>query len=221
MNNQETLNTLKQLATFAAGVLVMRGYLTHDQAYSLVTDLFVIIPAIAGLASIGSSMYAHWNMKKVPVNSMAIAPPPGMFPAKVGSTLSSVAGARVVGAIALCCLIGFAAPARAQASAPANNACDPLLLFNGVSFKNLAGVEAFIAKIKTCSVDDLQSAIKDAAAQVPSDDAALACYKPVLVLVQGVQTGGLFMTAQTFRDAKRSGVITSCINWFNSTINVQ
>jgi uncharacterized membrane protein YebE (DUF533 family) len=69
MNNQEILNLVKQVLTLASGILVARGLLTEGQAQSALSDIAVIAPAAAGLGSIGWSVYAHWNMVKVPEKS--------------------------------------------------------------------------------------------------------------------------------------------------------
>ena len=66
MNSQEQLNLLKQMLTFFGGIGVSAGYLTVGQAGTLTNDIIVAIPALVSLASIAWSVYAHWNMKKVP-----------------------------------------------------------------------------------------------------------------------------------------------------------
>lgn len=66
MNNQELLNLVKQCGTFVFAIFVAHGYLTHDQATSLMGDLAVVIPALGSIGTIGWSVYSHWNMKKVP-----------------------------------------------------------------------------------------------------------------------------------------------------------
>ena len=66
MNNQELLNAAKQVGTLIFGVFVARGYLTHNQASTVMTDLGVVIPALGSLGTIGWSIYSHWNMVKVP-----------------------------------------------------------------------------------------------------------------------------------------------------------
>lgn len=66
MNNEEMLNLLKQLLTLAGGILTTAGYLTVGQANTITTDIVVAVPAVISLGSISWSVYAHWNMKKVP-----------------------------------------------------------------------------------------------------------------------------------------------------------
>lgn len=96
MNSQEAFNLLKQLATLASGILVSRGVIDHDQATSLVSDVSVIVPAFVGLCSIAWSVYAHWNMKKVPETSVAVSAPSD-------APKGSVVTGQVVGAL----LLGF------------------------------------------------------------------------------------------------------------------
>lgn len=75
MNNQELLNALKQFGTFAFAMFVMRGYLTHDQATTLMTDLTIIIPAFGSMGTIGWSIYSHWNMVKAPETAVITLAP--------------------------------------------------------------------------------------------------------------------------------------------------
>jgi len=76
MNSQETMNLVRQLLTFFFSVLATKGIVTSDQASALVTNISVIIPAIGVICSIGWSVYAHWNMKKVPEDSLNIPKTP-------------------------------------------------------------------------------------------------------------------------------------------------
>lgn len=79
MNNQEKLNLLKQVLTFASGILVARGIISDGQASSAVSDIAVLVPAASGLFSIAWSVYSHWNQKKVPENAVVVTQPdPGI-----------------------------------------------------------------------------------------------------------------------------------------------
>jgi hypothetical protein len=73
MNWDEIKSAAGQLATglcfFAAGA----GLITSAQSSAVVNDVTMIVgaigaaaPALAGVISIASSVYRHWNMKKVP-----------------------------------------------------------------------------------------------------------------------------------------------------------
>lgn len=137
MNSQEQLNALKQAMTcvFAVITALMPG-LAASQNFSLIeTGLLTAAPALLTLGSMGWSIYSHWNMKKVPETSTAIATPTAL---PVGSTVS-INGA--IAKVAAALLIGFvalhAAPAMAQTKklpAVSNSAglpCDPLSLIPG------------------------------------------------------------------------------------------
>ena len=76
MNNQEKLNLLKQILTFASGILVARGVITDAQASAAISDIAVIIPALTGVGSIAWSVYSHWNMKKVAETAIVVAAKP-------------------------------------------------------------------------------------------------------------------------------------------------
>lgn len=79
MNNQEKLNLLKQILTFASGILVARGIISDGQASNAISDIAVIVPALSGLCSIIWSVYSHWNMKKVPEKAVVVGTPdPGI-----------------------------------------------------------------------------------------------------------------------------------------------
>jgi hypothetical protein len=107
MNSQESLNALKQLGTFVFAILVMRGYLTHDQSTAILGDLYVIVPALGSLGTIGWSIYAHWNMKKVPEGSTALLLPVQAPPVGQALNLTPLQGAaRVVGAILVALFLG-------------------------------------------------------------------------------------------------------------------
>jgi hypothetical protein len=98
--------------------------------------------------------------------------------------------------------------------APITNSCDLLTILKGLNATN------FIARIKSCSGDDIALAISDAQGQSPPDSAALACYLPLQVVANGILKGGLIYKAQLFRDAKRAGLLVNCTNWLNGTIGV-
>lgn len=101
MNGQETMNLVRQLLTFVFSYATARGVVTSDQAQSLVTNAMVIIPALGTIASIGWSVYAHWNMKKVPENSVVVR--------KATPTTAAL----VLFMAAAASLFGFAHPAEA------------------------------------------------------------------------------------------------------------
>ena len=74
MNNQEVTNLVRQLLTLAGGMLAGAGVLNANQSYTLVNDIMVAVPALISLGSVAWSVYAHWNMRKVPENSLVVKP---------------------------------------------------------------------------------------------------------------------------------------------------
>lgn len=66
MNAQEIGNLTRQIATWVFAFLTAHGITTAGQSHTLVTDATVIVPAALSAASVLWSVYAHWNMKKVP-----------------------------------------------------------------------------------------------------------------------------------------------------------
>ena len=103
-------------------------------------------------------------------------------------------------------------PAVTPAPAPSTNACDPQTLFNNPTIVN------FLTKLKACGVDDINAVIADANKQTPPDYIALGCMTPLLPLVTAVNSGGILMEFQAFRDARKSSLLTNCASWVNSTL---
>lgn len=185
MNNQEIMNAVRQVLTLAFGLLTMRGIMTADQASTLVTDFGVIVPALCSIGSVGWSIYAHWNMVKVPETS---APPPPAKPTNIPRAVAALALA--VGLSGL--LLPHPAAAQPKAAKPttAQAQANPILV------------------LQQFTAGDLQAAIADAQAQTPPDTVAIACYQALLPLVQGgvanplPASPGLFQAVQKTRDAQ-------------------
>jgi uncharacterized membrane protein YebE (DUF533 family) len=59
MNSDEIGSLVRQVATFALSSFAGGAYMSGSQATAIVGGL-------AAAASVGYSIYAHWNMKKVP-----------------------------------------------------------------------------------------------------------------------------------------------------------
>lgn len=132
MNSEGNLNLLKQVLTLLSGMAVIYGVMTESQATQIVGLIMIGVPALTGAGSMLWSVYAHWNMKKVPEQSTALMLPGG--PEAKGSIvdLAPMTGlAKVVGAL----LVGFmllqAVPAFAQQHATGKLPFDPLNLNNG------------------------------------------------------------------------------------------
>lgn len=109
----------------------------------------------------------------------------------------------------------FAAPAAAQTK-PAPKPCSLSIL------KTLGNFETFVAQIKACGASDAAAALKDA--QDGKDLEAQACLSPLNDVAQAAQkddgSTGLLYAMQKYRDARRSGMITACANYFNSTFGL-
>jgi hypothetical protein len=74
MNPDEIKNLLQQAGTLLGMLLFARGLITHDQASAVVTDIGVVVPPLASLASIAWSVIDHWNKKKVDENARIVPP---------------------------------------------------------------------------------------------------------------------------------------------------
>lgn len=72
MNTQEKLNLLRQILTLVGGLLAGAGVVTDATASTAINDIMVIIPAAVSLGSLVWSVYAHWNMVKVPEQTKVV-----------------------------------------------------------------------------------------------------------------------------------------------------
>jgi hypothetical protein len=100
MNEQELGSLLRQILTLAGGLLAGAGYMDATQANTITNDLVVAIPALVSLGSVAWSIYAHWNMKKVPGDATALELPRSTTIPAVGKeiNLTPMTGlAKVVG----------------------------------------------------------------------------------------------------------------------------
>lgn len=100
MNSQETMNAVRQgLTSIFSMLTILVPSLAVSQSYSLITTgILTAIPALFTLGSIGSSIYAHWNMKKVPDAATAILLPIPQQPTGTTIDLTPLSGvAKVVG----------------------------------------------------------------------------------------------------------------------------
>ena len=68
MNDQEKMNAVRQFLTMFFSMLTIAvPALATSQQYSLLTtSILTAIPSLFTLGSLGWSVYAHWNMVKVP-----------------------------------------------------------------------------------------------------------------------------------------------------------
>jgi len=74
MNQDEKLNALKQMLTMIGSLATMAGILTSGQVSELTSAVCIAAPALLTISSVLWSVYSHWNMAKVPENSMVIPP---------------------------------------------------------------------------------------------------------------------------------------------------
>lgn len=220
MNTQALLSLLKICGATFFGVLATAGYLSHDQASTLISDLETIIPAALSLASIAASAYSHYNMKKVPVNSVAIAKEDTQGSVIKGVSVTVPGGlAKVVGTLFLAIVLSQFVADRASAQTP-SGACNIQTLFSGVTISNIR------TKFGACGASDFQAALDDANS-VPIDNVAIACLKPASDLISALNAntksgnGGLIFAFQKFRRAKQSGIIGNCNAYVQTTIALQ
>ncbi len=115
MNTQELLSMLKIVGATFFGMLAMHGYMTSEQVTAIMGDLTVAVPALISAGSIVWSIYAHWNMKKVPENSVAISPNAITGAPVVGTTVLLPTTAKVVGALLAAIVLSNLIPSDAQA----------------------------------------------------------------------------------------------------------
>jgi len=191
MNQEEKLNALKQALTLIFGMLtvVAPQLATAEQYSTLTTAILTIVPACVTAYSVIWSIYAHWNMKKVPENATALVLPPGAVP-PVGATinLTPMTGvAKVVGAL----LVGFlvlhaVSPASAQIAVTGNLAKD--LATDRANLAKKAGGAA--ASAAATSEEDILAALakpfQDLATFIGDDiDAAVALSTTIPALQDG------------------------------------
>jgi hypothetical protein len=185
MNWDEIKSAVGQIATAVCFFAVGAGLITGAQSSEVVKDLTGIVaaigtlaPLVAGLVSVASSIYRHWNQKKVPENSTAIAT---ATPVPVGTLLPAAvaAAAKVVGVLLIGFLVLHAAPAMAQAvqpqfhfGAPAKPAASPSVAAVPKAAAAKAAPAAAsqqtldpLAWLRQFSTDDVANALKDAQAQ--------------------------------------------------------
>lgn len=196
MNTQEMLNVLKILGATMFGVLAMHGYMSQEQASAIMGDLTIAVPALLSAGTMAWSIYAHWNMKKVPENSTAIVPAGGgqMPSVPTGTVINLPSAAKVVGALLAALILGalaFPGDASAQARKPTINLpIDPLHLntpaaqpvgtaatntLAGVNFNTIGQkLQAVAKEVIDKGIADLTAASTDA--QNHNDQIAKPCW---------------------------------------------
>jgi hypothetical protein len=115
MNTQVILNMLKIVGATFFGMLAMHGYMSEGQATAIMGELSVAVPALISVGSIAWSIYTHWNMKKVPVDSIAISPNAVAGTPTVGSTVALPTTAKVVGALLAAVMLSSLMPGAVHA----------------------------------------------------------------------------------------------------------
>jgi hypothetical protein len=193
MNSDETMNMVRQFLTLASAFAAGLGWITKDQAASIVTDLGVIVPAAIGLGSVAWSIYAHWNMKKVPESATAVALPAGPQPVGASVTPGLV---KVVGALLVGFLVGLALYAQPAGAQTTNQVQTVLAQIQSVLDQFINAGEQFVSA-------DLNLAIADAKAQTPPNTAAVTCWQTIETLnFQPIPQGaGLAYFKQRYLDA--------------------
>jgi len=103
MNSDELKSLVTLLVTLICGALATHGVtVSTEDKMQMIGDLSIMVPATISFAGIVTHIVQHWNMKKVPENSVAMALSPGLQTPPVGSTIPvSIGVGKVVGAILL------------------------------------------------------------------------------------------------------------------------
>jgi hypothetical protein len=100
MNNDQLLNLLKQVLTLFGGIAAGIGaaHISAEQITTISNDLVVAVPALVSAGSLIWSVYAHWNMKKVPDKAIALELPKTVAPPTVGEKvlITGIGPAKVV-----------------------------------------------------------------------------------------------------------------------------
>lgn len=210
MNKDEIVSLIVKILLMVLSPIAVKYHLDGNTMSAIAAD-------IADAAVLGFSIWSHWNQKKVPETSIAIAPtsPSAQAAMPVGT---STALGKVVGMLLACIVLGLlATPSFAetalQKAAQRNDAnkvaVSPLVAASPAGkVTQAAAVNNPLAALQTFTVDDLQAALTDAQAQVPPDQAAINCYTALIPIVQtGVanplpQGLGGFQLLQKLRDAK-------------------
>ncbi len=228
MNNDEKMNALRQALTLFFGLLsgLMPGLASSQQYSALTSAIVTAVPALMSIGSVIWSIYAHWNMKKVPENSTAIAT---KSPLPVGSTIPAnlpAAVTKVVGALLISFVVMqlFAPPHAAAAVRHRHHAvastvpvpaADPRPLYDATqppAGKQLTSQQVEqnpLILLQNIATSDLTAALADAQAQTPPDAVAAQCYQallnlknnPAFALPSG-QVVGAFTAIQKGRDLK-------------------
>lgn len=204
MNTQEILNVLKICGATLFGILAMHGYMTQDQASVIMGDLTIAVPALLSAGSVGWSIYAHWNMKKVPDHAVVVDPVvtkanSGQPTAQVQTASGTIVG-KVVGAL----LIAFMLSAMAIAPAMAQVKLGPIGTkikadIDGTSQNTAVGAPAptikpqeLMQKIVALAAPDLVYAVALATkANTNAATVRLGCLKAIQALNAQVSGTGL------------------------------
>lgn len=214
MNSQVAQQFLKIALMTILSSLTTLGYVNHDQASSIASDIYTLVPAILDLGTIFWTVYAHWNMKKVPVNSVAIAKEDTQGSVIKGVSVTVPGGlAKVVGALFLCVMLSQFVQAD-KASAQSITSCSLQSVISKLTSQN------FIAVLKTCNPKDAQAALDDATAM--NDAVAIACLSQVVPIINSVANlqVGILLPFQKFRDAKRANFLSICKSYVDTTLGV-
>lgn len=196
MNAQEIKNVAALISVFFGGIFAAHGAtVSTAQITSFLTDLSVAIPALVSAGGAIYSVYTHWNMKKVPEQSVALMPTDPISKTTIENNIGtpvSIAG-KVVGAILLGMIL-FSHDARAQTPAPS-----PVLSALTPIYASLNSIIGFASGFITA---DINAAIADAQTQTPPNAQAIACWSAIGKIPVGtIPTGaGLAYVKQRFLD---------------------
>lgn len=191
MNDQEKMNAARQFLTmFFSMLTVAVPALANSQQYSAVTTgILTALPALATLYSIAWSIYAHWNMKKVPENATAmILPTP---PPAAGTTinLAPLTGlAKVVGVLLFAFLVAlsFAMPTHAAQKGFQFPKVKPITLPQIASPVPIPSPQKLVDPLtflRQFSYTDVNNALEKANAASPPNKTSAQCWAYLLTLL--------------------------------------
>ena len=200
MNFDQIKNAAGQLGTAIAFLLVGAGIMTVDQSAdlahnlgNLVSAIGVAIPSILGVISVVSSVYRHWNQKKVPDAATAVILPATVPVPPVGQSINLTAAkglAKVVGVLLIGLMLA-SSPVWAQNS-PGIKSVPKITLPSPLPFDPLGlnptinatkdQVSQVWLQIKAATQADLQYALALAKnANTPGSNIRAQCYAALIV----------------------------------------
>lgn len=201
MNPDEIKSACGQFATALCFFLTGAGLITAAQSSEIVKDVGLIAgaigvaaPAVAGLVSVASSIWRHWNQKKVPEKAVAVMPSTAVAatPGAIVNVAGKVVGLLLVGFLVLHVSAAFAQGSKTAVPLPTpapGIPCDPLHLIPGcvggsstpVTQQVNTNLSALWTKIVSAKQADLQYALALAQnVNSPGSNLRATCYQALI-----------------------------------------